>query len=226
MLSEFMFPCTYPTLSQPAVSAACRAAKARTTPTTRCGSGAAPSTSAANSLRTAASKSCSSMRRASAAVGSGSCSPSRSARREARREWSSRWPTRRKEGAARQVIAQRSVTSVSGGWSLPPRSPSLYHILRTRCVDEATSERARVVGMPRWCIASETRYSRTLERSTARPSPPREKGVVPAPLSCSSHRDPPPHSTSPSDTARPSPYPLPRPNGSGAQIGLPKTETA
>ncbi len=33
---------------------------------------------------------------------------------------------------------------------------------------------ARVVGMPSPCIASEHRYSRIVERSTARPSPMRE----------------------------------------------------
>ena len=51
-----------------------------------------------------------------------------------------------------------------------------------------------------------------LLRSTARPSAPRQKGVRPPPLSCSSHRAP---STTTSATlmARPSPYPLPLPKG-------------
>mmetsp|Transcript_25905 Transcript_25905/g.60459 ORF Transcript_25905/g.60459 Transcript_25905/m.60459 type:complete len:217 (-) Transcript_25905:87-737(-) len=142
-----------------------------------------------------------------------------------RRECSSTWPTRRKDGAARQVMAHRSLTIVSGGWSRP-RSSSAYHMRRTYCERDATSERARVVGTPSASIASETRNSRTDERRTARPSPPREKGVVPPPLSCSSHRAPADVSTSPSEMARPSPYPLPRPNGSGAIIGCPKTETA
>jgi flagellar L-ring protein precursor FlgH len=39
---------------------------------------------------------------------------------------------------------------------------------------EATRHKARVVGMPRPCMASLHKYSRMLERSTARPSPPRE----------------------------------------------------
>jgi hypothetical protein len=76
--------------------------------------------------------------------------------------------------------------------------------------------------IPRWCIASETRYSRMLERSTARPSPPREKGVVPPPLSCSSHRFPFSHTTSPNPCARPSPYALPRPKGSADAGGEPR----
>ena len=64
---------------------------------------------------------------------------------------------------------------------------------------------ARVVGTPRWCIASLQRNSRIDERSTARPSARREYGVGPAPLSCSSHRWPDAFSTSPSVIARPSP---------------------
>ena len=42
----------------------------------------------------------------------------------------------------------------------------------------------------RWCIASLARNSRTLERSTLRPSAVREKGVRPAPFSCTSQRTP------------------------------------
>eukprot|EP00967_Tisochrysis_lutea_P009461 scaffold11158_cov32-Tisochrysis_lutea.AAC.2 len=80
-------------------------------------------------------------------------------------------------------MAQRSATMVSGGWSRRPRSASLYHIRCTRSVLDAIKDSARVVGTPRWCIASDTRNSRTLDRSTARPSPPRENGVVPPPLS-------------------------------------------
>eukprot|EP00962_Isochrysis_galbana_P044732 scaffold17434_cov114-Isochrysis_galbana.AAC.4 len=190
---------------QPAVSSACRRAKARSIARHWSSRGAAKSTSPANSRRTADWKRERSIARALAAVGSGSCSPLREDPLAARRAWSSRWPTRRKEGAARHVIAHRSVTMVSGGWSRRPRSDLPYHIRRTRCDCEATKQSARVVGIPRWCIASETRYSRMLERSTARPSPPREKGVVPPPFSCSSQRLPLSHTTSPKPWARPSP---------------------
>ena len=69
------------------------------------------------------------------------------------------------------------------------------------------------MGTRRACIASEARNSRTLDRSTARPSPPRQNGVAPPPLSCSSHRSPAAVSTSATLSARPSPYPLPVPNG-------------
>ena len=64
---------------------------------------------------------------------------------------------------------------------------------------------ARVLGMPRACIASEHRNSRIDERSTARPSPMREYGVLPEPLSCSSHSLPSVPRTPPSSSARPSP---------------------
>ena len=80
-----------------------------------------------------------------------------------------------------------------------------HHARRVKRVAEATSESARVVGTPMWCIASDTRYSRTDERSTARPSPPRENGVVPEPFSCSSQRSPLASENSPSVAARPSP---------------------
>ena len=71
---------------------------------------------------------------------------------------------------------------------------------------------ARVVGMPSAFIASEQRNSRIDERSTARPSPMREYGVRPAPLSCSSIGPARPFS-SPSRMARPSPsWPAQTPN--------------
>ena len=37
---------------------------------------------------------------------------------------------------------------------------------------DTTKDRARVVSMPKWCMASEAKNSRTEERKTARPSPP------------------------------------------------------
>ena len=55
-----------------------------------------------------------------------------------------------------------------------------------------TAARARVVGMPIAAMASLTRYSRSTGPSAARPSPPRENGVRPAPLSWMSRRRPSP----------------------------------
>mmetsp|Transcript_2302 Transcript_2302/g.10456 ORF Transcript_2302/g.10456 Transcript_2302/m.10456 type:complete len:275 (+) Transcript_2302:1139-1963(+) len=78
---------------------------------------------------------------------------------------------------------------------------------------DTTNDSARVVSTPSACIASDARNSRTEDRSTARPSAPRQKGVGPPPLSCISHRTPSGPSTSPTETALPSPYPLPVPNG-------------
>ena len=46
-----------------------------------------------------------------------------------------------------------------------------------------TTARLRVVGMPSACIASLMMYSRSIGPSAARPSPRRENGVGPAPLS-------------------------------------------
>ncbi|KAG1524347.1 hypothetical protein G6F50_018539 [Rhizopus delemar] len=69
---------------------------------------------------------------------------------------------------------------------------------------DPTSASARVVGIPNPCMASLARYSRTEERSTARPSPIREYGVMPAPFNCSS-QPPSGPSPSPSKWARPSP---------------------
>ena len=55
---------------------------------------------------------------------------------------------------------------------------------------DLTRDNARVVSTPRLCIASDTRNSRILDRKTARPSPPRQKGVLPPPFSCNSQRLP------------------------------------
>ncbi len=49
---------------------------------------------------------------------------------------------------------------------------------------------ARVVGMPSACSASPQRYSRMADRSTERPSKPRENGVGPLPLRWRSQRSP------------------------------------
>mmetsp|Transcript_13105 Transcript_13105/g.30909 ORF Transcript_13105/g.30909 Transcript_13105/m.30909 type:complete len:208 (-) Transcript_13105:414-1037(-) len=106
----------------------------------------------------------------------------------------SKEPNRRNERATRATTAQCS------SLALPLRSTS-----RSTRVSEVTSAAARVVGMPRWCIASEQRNSRIDERSTLRPSAVREKGVSPAPLSCSSHRSPSPLTSSPIYIAAPSP---------------------
>ncbi len=54
----------------------------------------------------------------------------------------------------------------------------------------ATAASARVVAIPSACMASLTRYSRSTGPSAARPSPLREKGVRPEPLSWISRRSP------------------------------------
>eukprot|EP00962_Isochrysis_galbana_P027832 scaffold8762_cov114-Isochrysis_galbana.AAC.5 len=74
----------------------------------------------------------------------------------------------------------------------PPHLSSLvcplpFASLVTRLSD-TTSAAARVVGTPNAAMASEARNSRTVDRSTFRPSAAREKGVWPAPLSWTSHR--------------------------------------
>lgn len=56
----------------------------------------------------------------------------------------------------------------------------------TETLGKDTMDKARVVGIPSACIASEQRYSRMEERRTARPSALREKGVRPEPFSWSS----------------------------------------
>lgn len=63
---------------------------------------------------------------------------------------------------------------------------SEYHGRLAVSVSDTTSDRALVVGIPRWCIASLARNSRTLLLRTALPSAPRQNGVVPPPLSCNS----------------------------------------
>eukprot|EP00968_Pinguiococcus_pyrenoidosus_P007157 scaffold473_cov257-Pinguiococcus_pyrenoidosus.AAC.9 len=139
-------------------------------------------------------------------------------------------PTRRKDGATRQVIAVGSRMSVSGSelcermrsmnalrmpsgraaslgsFSLisAPRSACEYHARRTVSSCDTTSDSARVVSTPRWNMASEARNSRMLDRNTALPSAPRQNGVFPAPFSCISQRFP-STTTSPMLMARPSP---------------------
>ncbi len=78
----------------------------------------------------------------------------------------SKCPKRKKEGATRVTTAAVSKLSRRTGVEAPTRA------------------KAREVGIPNPCIASLQRYSRMLLRNTARPSPIREKGVGPAPLSC------------------------------------------
>ena len=91
---------------------------------------------------------------------------SASARSEATSSWAakcSKWPKRMKVGANRVTTAAVSMVSRRTGASEP------------------TMASARVVGMPSAAMASEHRYSRIDERSTARPSAMREYGVMPAP---------------------------------------------
>ena len=77
---------------------------------------------------------------------------------------------------------------------------------------EPVMHSARLVGMPSACMASLHRNSRMELRSTARPSPMREYGVSPAPLSCTSC-GPCGVANSPSKMARPSPsWPAQWPN--------------
>ena len=76
---------------------------------------------------------------------------------------------------------------------------------RTTGSPVVTAASARVVGTPSAAIASLTTYSRSTGPSAARPSPPRENGVRPAPLSWMSRRLPSLPTTSPSRIARPSP---------------------
>mmetsp|Transcript_79549 Transcript_79549/g.221337 ORF Transcript_79549/g.221337 Transcript_79549/m.221337 type:complete len:223 (-) Transcript_79549:342-1010(-) len=164
--------------------------------------------SCANSRNNACSTICSSC---------ASGSPFNAAAR-ARRPKRSTWPTRRKDGETRHVIAQGSRTISSGSFVRPmsslisirrisggkcasrgsstsgkPSSPPLrfaaeYHGRWTVSPSDTMSDNARVVATPNECIASEARNSRIDERSTARPSAPRQNGVVPPPFSCSSQR--------------------------------------
>mmetsp|Transcript_10772 Transcript_10772/g.33235 ORF Transcript_10772/g.33235 Transcript_10772/m.33235 type:complete len:227 (+) Transcript_10772:918-1598(+) len=77
-----------------------------------------------------------------------------------------------------------SEMSSSGGASASSRRE--YHGRRDVSAADTTRLSARVVGTPRKCMASDARNSRKLERSTARPSAPRQNGVLPPPLSWSS----------------------------------------
>src|SRR6478609_1409156 len=114
--------------------------------------------------------------------------------------------------------ASRRVSSMSpwaaASWKLPTRR----WLLATRASTAPgstvsrrtprpvpTTASARVVGIPRACMASLTTYSRSIGPTAARPSPPRANGVRPEPLRCRS-RSPPSRSTSsPRRRALPSP---------------------
>ena len=56
-------------------------------------------------------------------------------------------------------------------------------LLRNTGSPVVTTARLRVVGMPSACMASLMMYSRSIGPSAARPSPRRENGVGPEPLS-------------------------------------------
>mmetsp|Transcript_33062 Transcript_33062/g.112241 ORF Transcript_33062/g.112241 Transcript_33062/m.112241 type:complete len:228 (-) Transcript_33062:611-1294(-) len=219
-LSALKLPWQKPTRNQPAAKSAsasrARAAKA---------SAAVLSSSSPTSASIVASVSsrCSSSRsgysRAIACCTISLCSRFADAaapRPPARRAKWSTWPTRTKDGATRQVMAQVSSTMTSGS---PPPAPCcwswrmswrrswsgnwarrgssslisgtsacrpLYQGRRVVSPPETTSDKALVVSTPRKCIASDARNSRSDDRSTARPSAPRQKGVWPPPLSWSS----------------------------------------
>lgn len=125
-----MLPCTYPTRTHATASAACLSANVRTICRYCSRSGASARTSG-NSRSLACATSCFS---SSAAPGTP---------RPARRAHNSRWPTRMKDGAARVVIAQRSTTIWSGGWSCEEGSLSLYHMRRVYLRTLARSMRER-----------------------------------------------------------------------------------
>jgi len=63
------------------------------------------------------------------------------------------------------------------------RVPVVQQVAQDRLAGDHQIDSARVVGTPRWCIASLHTSSRSDERSTARPSARREYVVGPAPLS-------------------------------------------
>ena len=60
---------------------------------------------------------------------------------------------------------------------------AVSRVSRRTGASEPVTHKARVVGMPKPCMASLHKNSRMLDRNTARPSPRREYGVGPAPLS-------------------------------------------
>ena len=71
------------------------------------------------------------------------------------------------------------------------RAPRPAASARARsCSPVATTASARVVGMPRACIASPITYSRSIGPTAALPSPPRANGVRPEPFRCRSRRRP------------------------------------
>ena len=110
-------------------------------------------------------------------------------------------PNRMKLSATLHTIAPGS------GAGLPS-----YITSRITSSPVVTRDSARVVGTPRWCMASLHRNSRIDERRTALPSANREYGVLPEPFSCSSST-PSPVSTSPRVIALPSPsWPAQLPN--------------
>eukprot|EP00965_Chrysotila_dentata_P139453 4610911-Pleurochrysis_carterae.AAC.3 len=153
-LSEFMLPCTYPTRSHSATSTACRSHTSSNIFTQRPLNG---SVGYCND-RCANSRFC--------AWRSISMSKSVSSRCQK----SSRWPNRKNDVATRIATAPGSTDDVGA----PSRS---YHWRRTPS-PVRTTESARVVGTPSAAMASEAKNSRRADRSTARPSNPREKGLA------------------------------------------------
>mmetsp|Transcript_47748 Transcript_47748/g.113050 ORF Transcript_47748/g.113050 Transcript_47748/m.113050 type:complete len:310 (+) Transcript_47748:538-1467(+) len=231
-LSPLKLPWQKPTRSQPATSAPNRSPASASSPAAR--SDSAPSGLTSGYSRRSA---CSTILRCSSSRSfrSSSLAPDSPWRRRAKR---SRWPTRRKEGATRVVMAQGSSIMTSGSRPAPrarscattcarcstgtiaSRGSSTvicvarpeYQGRRVESVWLTMRESARVVGTPSAHIASDAKNSRTDDRSTARPSAPRQNGVRPPPFSCISHRCP-FTTTSPMLCARPSPYPFPLPKG-------------
>mmetsp|Transcript_9604 Transcript_9604/g.17302 ORF Transcript_9604/g.17302 Transcript_9604/m.17302 type:complete len:240 (+) Transcript_9604:31-750(+) len=226
-LSALKLPWQKPTRSQPPIIAASLSPKASSS---ACALTSVDASGSATRSGYSRNNACSNI----SSNSSRRCSSSGSLR--ARRAKRSRCPTRKKLGATRVVMAQASSTIMSGSrfclsiarlcsaGNLASRGSSsvisLYHGRWVVSSPETTSDSARVVSTPRRNIASLARNSRMEERSTARPSARRQKGVGPPPFSCISHRCP-PTVTSPTLMARPSPYPLPFPKGQLVLYGSP-----
>ena len=91
--------------------------------------------------------------------------------------------------AARGEELEGADADVAGG-DAGQHGAGQRRLAHARCSPVVTAASARVVGMPSAAIASLTMYSRSTGPSAARPSPRRENGVGPEPLSWMSRRTP------------------------------------
>ena len=95
--------------------------------------------------------------------------------------------THREAHYSTKIINSVNISNISNIRNISDISDNVLTYQGLRTISPVpTRLSARVVGTRRWCMASDTRNSLTLLRSTARPSKPRLKGVRPPPLSCSS----------------------------------------